>query len=393
MSRPENILILGGDTDGNLGDRAILVSMCHDLLDINPDTTINILSNDPERARNDYGESIQVLRPGISGFIRLCRTAAASDLILCGGGGLIQDDDSLIKVPYWALRLLLMRLLCPRIIGYALGVGPLNARISRLFASLVFACMSQITVRDPAAQAVARAITRKPVDILPDPALLLPGTDGKRGPDLLQAAGVPVGHRPVIGVAPRRWYPPQPRLIPQRIMIRFRKPSFEQSARLVELLARSLGDLVRSHDAFIVCMPSYSLAHEGDEQLCRMLIEALPAGSSGMLRTESPGEYRDACGELDALLGGRMHPTIFAAAAGTPVVGLAYNPKFMGLFELLGKSEAVLDVATFVREQQTRQLTDMIVAALADTTDLQARTGELAARIKCFNRQLMQEAS
>jgi polysaccharide pyruvyl transferase WcaK-like protein len=88
-----------------------------------------------------------------------------------------------------------------------------------------------------------------------------------------------------------------------------------------------------------------------------------------------------------------MHPTIFAAAAGTPVVGLAYNPKFMGLFELLGKSEAVLDVATFVDEQQTRQLTDMIVAALADTTDLQARTGELAARIKGFNRQLMQEAS
>ena len=393
MSRPENILILGGDADGNLGDRAILASMCHDLLDINPDTTISILSNDPERARNDYGESIQVLRPGFSGFIRLCRTAAASDLILCGGGGLIQDDDSLIKVPYWALRLLLMRLLCPRIIGYALGVGPLNARISRLFASLVFACMSQITVRDPAAQTVARAVTRKPVDILPDPALLLPGTDEKRGPDLLQAAGAPVGHRPVIGVAPRRWYPPQPRLIPQRIMIRFRKPSFEQSARLVELLARSLGDLVRSHDAFIVCMPSYSLAHEGDEQLCRMLIEALPAGSSGMLRTDSLGEYRAACGELDALLGGRMHPTIFAAAAGTPVVGLAYNPKFMGLFELLGKSEAVLDVATFVREQQTRQLTDMIVAALADTTDLQARTGELAARIKCFNRQLMQEAS
>ena len=393
MSGPKNILILGGDSDGNLGDRAILKSMCLDLQNINPDTRITILSNAPDRARHEYGESIQVLRPGISGFIGLCRTAAASDLILCGGGGLIQDDDSLIKVPYWALRLLLMRLLCHRIIGYALGVGPLNARISRLFARLVFACMSQVTVRDPAAQAVAQAVTRKPVDILPDPALLLPGTGARHGTDLLRTAGVPAGHRPIIGVAPRRWFPPRPRLVPQRIMARFRKPSFEHSARLVELLARSLSDLVRSHDAFIVCMPSYSLAHEGDDQLCRMLIESLPAGSSCMLRTDNPGEYRTACGELDVLLGGRMHPTIFAASAGTPVVGLAYNPKFMGLFELLGKSDALLDVATFVREQQTRQLTDMVVAALTDTTDLQARTGELAARINSFNRLLMQEAA
>jgi polysaccharide pyruvyl transferase CsaB len=392
MCRPDHILILGGDADGNLGDRAILASMCHNLQDIHPDAAITILSNDPDRARNDYGKSIQVLRPGISRFIRLCRTAATSDLILCGGGGLIQDDDSLIKVPYWALRLLLMRLLCRRIVGYALGVGPLNARISRLFARLAFACMSQVTVRDPAAQAVAQAVTRKPVDILPDPALLLPETEHNHRTDYLQTAGVPAGHKPVIGVAPRRWFPPRHRLIPQRVMARFHKPSFEESAHLVELLARSLGNLVRTHDAFIVCMPSYSLAHEGDEQLCRVLVEALPAGRAGMLNTDSPGEYRAACGELDALLGGRMHPTILAAAAGTPVVGLSYNPKFEGFFELLGKRESVLDVASFVREDLTEQLTGMIEAALNDTTDLQARTGELTARINRFNHLLMQEA-
>jgi polysaccharide pyruvyl transferase CsaB len=393
MPGPHDILILGGDADGNLGDRAILISICRNLQSIRPDAAITVVSKHPGRARADYGEMIQVLRPGISQFIKLCKTAAKSDLVLCGGGGLIQDDDSLIKVPYWALRILLMRTLCPRIVGYALGVGPLNAGISRLFARLAFACMAQITVRDPEAQAVAQALTRKPVELVPDPALLLPEADVENESCYLQAAGVPPGHKPVIGVAPRRWFPPRPRLVPQRVTARFRKPSFRQSARLVELLARTLDNLVRKHDAYIVFLPSYTLAHEGDDQLCRMLMDALPPGKSGLLLINSPTEYRAACGGLDVLVGGRMHPTILAAAAGTPVIGLSYNPKFEGFFELLGQRGSVLDVQSFVRDGRTEQLTALIEDALYDAGDLSTRVNDLGARIRQFNLMLMQQAS
>lgn len=393
MPEPRHILILGGDADGNLGDRAILMSMCHALHSIRPDATITIISRHPGRAHADYGERVHVICPGISGSIKLCKAAARSDLVLCGGGGLIQDDDSLIKVPYWAMRILLMRALCPRVVGYALGVGPLKAGISRLFARLAFSCMTQITVRDPEAQAVAQALTRKAVELVPDPALLVSGADSEKDSNHLQTAGVPPNHKPVIGIAPRRWFPPKSRLVPRRIAARFRQPSFEQSTRLVELLTQTLGNLVDKHDAYILFLPSYTLAHEGDEQLCRMLMDALPPDRSGMLLISSPGEYRAVCKKLDTLVGGRMHPTIFASSIGTPVVGLSYNHKFEGFFELLGQRESVLDVQSFVRDGRTEQLTGLIEKALHDTTSPRDRVDDMCARIRKFNQTLMQQAS
>jgi len=108
-------------------------------------------------------QNIHAVRPGLLGFLQLIHAAKHADIILCGGGGLFQDDDSLIKMPYWALRVVLVRLFCNKIIGYSLGVGPLSAPTSRLFARLAFSCMQHISTRDPIAQRTAQNLTRKPV--------------------------------------------------------------------------------------------------------------------------------------------------------------------------------------------------------------------------------------
>ena len=79
-------------------------------------------------------------------------------LTCCGGAGLFQDDDSVVKMPYWALRVAAARLLAPRVVAYALGIGPLDARLSRWCAKLAFACMARVTVRDERAREVAQAL-------------------------------------------------------------------------------------------------------------------------------------------------------------------------------------------------------------------------------------------
>jgi Polysaccharide pyruvyl transferase len=141
------VLMLCGDAEHNLGDRAILQAMCQELRAVRPDIKLTVLSRDARRAGQDFGA--EVLPPGWRGFARLCRAAMRSDLVLCGGGGLFQDDDSLIKMPYWGLRVALARMLARRVVGYALGVGPLRARSSRLSARLAFACMEPVSVRGP----------------------------------------------------------------------------------------------------------------------------------------------------------------------------------------------------------------------------------------------------
>ena len=126
------ILILAGDTDGNLGDRAIVTATCQRLRRIDPDAEISLVTSRPGRDRECLG--IVPIARGLRGLPQLIQAARRSDLVICGGGGLFQDDDSLAKMPYWALRLLMLRPFSRRIAGLSIGAGPLRYRVSRMFA-------------------------------------------------------------------------------------------------------------------------------------------------------------------------------------------------------------------------------------------------------------------
>ena len=124
------ILILSGDTDGNIGDRALVYVMCSELKKCVSDIIIILPSGNPEKDREFF--KAEMIKRGIRGFVAFIKAILKSDLVLCGGGGLFQDDDSLLKMPYWAIRLFFLRLFRKRIIGYSLGVGPLNRKLSRI---------------------------------------------------------------------------------------------------------------------------------------------------------------------------------------------------------------------------------------------------------------------
>lgn len=387
------VLVLGGDADGNLGDRAILQATCRQIRELAPGAAVAVVSADPARAARDYGA--EVVAPGLRGLPALCAAAARSELVLIGGGGLFQDDDSLVKMPYWALRVALARLLCRRVVGYALGVGPLRAGISRLAARVAFACMERVTVRDPEALEVAQPLTRKKVGLVPDPALVLPPAPREAAQALLRAHGVPLDGRPLVGVALRRWFPAKPRLIPNKIAAKFpwrrQAPPPPEAEALAAGVAAALDAAVRDHGAFVLFLPTYTYAHEGDDRVCAAVAARMtaPAGSHAMLRLDDAALYKAVTGELAVLLGGRMHPTILASAMGTPVVGLAYNPKFFGFFELLGASAWVLDVTRFVREGGGPALARLLDRALRERPGTPGeRIEALAGPIRALNRSL-----
>lgn len=301
-----NILILAGDTEGNLGDRAILQSTCYELLSIKPELQISIIS---KKTKPFPGiQNIHVIRPGISGFFQLIRAARQADIILCGGGGLFQDDDSLIKMPYWALRLLLVRIFCNNIIGYSLGVGPLSAPTSRLFARLAFSCMQRISTRDPIARNTAQNLTRKVVTIVPDPALLLPSLPEHQAKDYLLTQGIKSLNKPLIGVAVRRWFPAKARLIPNRVSSKFcskDRTAVKQSENLCILFAKVLDQLVTRHNAYIIFMPTYNVSHESDDELCLDILQRMKTDAGRILHIDAPQLYKAVSSQLSVLLCGR----------------------------------------------------------------------------------------
>jgi polysaccharide pyruvyl transferase WcaK-like protein len=232
--------------------------------------------------------------------------------------------------------------------------------------------MSDVSVRDDRARAVASRLTSKHVHRVPDPALMLTAAPERDADRLLRDAGIPADGSPIVGVAVRRWFHHRTTLIPHKYATKCRigenrgRRRFE---RMTVLLAGVLDELAAEHGAFTLFLPTYNVAHEGDDQACKAVMRHMRSTRASLLRIHDPKLYKALTGRLSVMLGGRMHPTIFSAAMGTPVVALAYNQKFEGFFRLLGREQYVISVDKFVHEEKTHELREMLSRSLSMNGD------------------------
>lgn len=372
------VLILGGDSDFNLGDAAILHALCHCLAATDGQAQITITSS--RRRLNRLPETVRVIPRGVRGTAQLLRAARTSDLIVVGGGGLFQDDDSRAKMPYWAARISALKLLNDNIVGHCVGAGPLDHAESRRLARLACSMLRSISVRDEFARGALARCTDRPVDVVPDPAFMLPPAPSSKAVNLLRSLGMTPG-RPIIGVALRRWFHHRGGFIPHRIRARSgldRGDGDAEMQRLVSHLTKSLRSLARRQNAAILLMPTYALSHEGDVAVGRQLQAALGGRGARLALIDDPVLYKAVTGHLTLMVSARMHPLIFAASMGVPIVGLAYNGKFEGLFDLLGVPRRLVWLNEFASEPQQLRLEELAVAAIEDRTNLRERSSKLA---------------
>ena len=166
----------------------------------------------------------------------------------------------------------------------------------------------------------------------------------------------------------------------------------DESKRLAAMLAEVLDELVRRHRAHILMMPSYCAPHEADRMMASEIISRMEQTGAQLLDVDDPALYKGIASEVSLMIGGRMHPTILAASSGTPVVGLAYNQKFQGLFQMLEIDEQLMDVVDFVQGAKILELTDIASAAMVGPNDCLQRAVTLADQTQEFNRLLLGEA-
>jgi polysaccharide pyruvyl transferase WcaK-like protein len=139
--------------------------------------------------------------------------------------------------------------------------------------------------------------------------------------------------------------------------------------------------VARRLDAAVLLMPSYPLAHEGDLQACAALAANLDGVRTATAMIDDPALYKAVTGRLKLMISSRMHPLIFAASMGVPVVGLAYNDKFEGVFQLLERPNQLLDLQSWSAEGREGWLDQAVEAALASADGLRAQCAQLAQRV------------
>ena len=367
------ILLLGGDADYNVGDRAIVSALSQCIVSHDPSAEVSIVAS--QGAGPPIRGVARMIPRGTAGVAGLCRAAAAADRVLIAGGGLFQDDDSRAKMPYWAARISLLKSLNPSIAGHSIGAGPLRHVESRAAAGIACAALTTISVRDRFAQAALAACTSRSSDVVPDPAFMLEAAPRGDATDLLRSLDLEPG-RPLIVVAARHWFHSRGGFIPNVVKARAGIGVARDEGRfelLLDVLVDGLTHLARRLDAAVLLLPSYNVAHEGDDVVCEALAGRLRDVSVRMARIVEPRLYKAVLGHASLIISSRMHPLILGAGMGVPLVGLSYNDKFQGLFDQLGLATDLLPLDDFPARWGARELIAAAEAALGGQDELRHR--------------------
>jgi len=172
-----NIGIIGNYGATNIGDDAILES----ILKSHPEHNFTVFSANPDKI--DKKSNLQVVKPlfplGIrsffkNGFRKPIKALKAVDVVIFGGGGLMQDSY-LFACFLWAWQIFWVKFFNKPLFIYATGVGPLKTRIGRRLAKYVYNYAMGITCRDKKSKNILLSlkIPSESIEITADPVFLL----------------------------------------------------------------------------------------------------------------------------------------------------------------------------------------------------------------------------
>ncbi len=130
----------------NFGDESILSVLCNHLKSLNVDVTV--LSCDTE-----YTSASNLVK-AINRFdiFNVIGTIKECDVLISGGGSLLQDVTSFNSLIYYSFIIALGIIFNKKVIIFAQGIGPLRKNISKLLVKNLLKHCSYISVRDEKSQ-------------------------------------------------------------------------------------------------------------------------------------------------------------------------------------------------------------------------------------------------
>ncbi|MBP5094092.1 MAG: polysaccharide pyruvyl transferase CsaB [Abditibacteriota bacterium] len=273
MSR--KILLSGYYGFGNAGDEAVLSGILSSLSEA-LDGDITVLSSNPAYTLEHHNVS------AVHRYKQLLPAVAGCDLLISGGGSLLQDATSKRSIYYYLAVLRLAQIMGKKTMIYAQGIGPVNSNAARKATAKAINKADAVTVRDTESAELLREIgVTKDITVVGDPALLV--------------KAVPYTRRGYIALAPRRWG----------------ADNLAEIARGVKAAAEELG-------LDVIALP---MQKSEDTEVCESM------GFATETSLESVGEIKGFFASSAVTVAMRLHALIFAAGEGVPVVPVSYDPK------------------------------------------------------------------
>ncbi len=305
-----NILISGYYGFDNIGDESILRAVVSSVRERVPDCTLTVLSHDPAATREKYGvEAVDRMSPAA-----ILRAVKKCDLLISGGGSLLQDVTSSKSLQYYLTIIRLAKHYGKKVFIYSQGIGPIDRGANRRATARVLRRVDGIVVRDERSANLLEEIgvPRDRVVITADPVLRMARVDPAMGAEELCKAGVPEKRGLTVGWAIREK---------------------DADSAFTEEVAECIRWLRETYGAESVLIPFH---YEEDLSVSRALAERL-GGAACCLREKYLSEdMLSIIGNMDIMVGMRLHSLIYAAIMGVPMIGVSYDPKCTAFLRSVG---------------------------------------------------------
>ena len=298
------LLLSGYYGFGNLGDDALLEVTLAQLRARHPQAVVEVLTAEPAKTRAAFG--VEASHRSEMGTIR--QAIRRSDVVLSGGGGLLQNATSLRSLIYYAGIIRTGIRNGKKTMIFAQSIGPLDF-VGRQIVRKCCSGLGAATVRDERSRALLAPLVpditvRRTADLVflydsPQPAAESLAVRGLDGSDPLVVVCV----RPAQGFA-------------------------EGAERIAEAVDR----LTTEHGAHVAFLP-FGGPVDADAatqvmRKCRTRPLLLPA--SGL------DDVAGIIARARLVIGMRLHALILAVRFGVPFMAIPYDPKVFGLCEDIG---------------------------------------------------------
>ena len=334
----------------NAGDDAILQSIRDNLTAAHSAVEITVLSNDPKQTTARYGVKA-VYRFHAA---KVWRAVRDCDLLLSGGGSLLQDRTSTRSLLYYLFLMSLARRMGKRVMLYANGIGPVLRPANRRRVRRAVERADLVTLRDHSSkqELLDMGVQRADLHVTADPVFTMEWTGGQVE-RLLAAAGLEE-ERPFVAVSVRDW---------------------QGMGDFPKKLAAVCDHLQRRHGltaVFLLMQP------ERDRAVSALTREAMETDSVLLDGALTPEQLMAVVAKSRLCLSMRLHTLIFAARVSVPMAGLVYDPKVSSYLEELDMPAAG-DVTDFDPDAACRVLDDLLADYDARRADLAERSAALTA--------------
>lgn len=286
----KKMLLAGYYGFGNLGDEAILEMTLKQILDITDSDNITVLSGNKVATSKIYKVNT-IDRYNVLSIINALKS---SDVLIFGGGSLLQDVTSKRSIYYYLFLIRLAKLMKNKIVMLSQGIGPIISEKSIRAVAATLSLVDYISVRDNYSKEflVSIGVAEKKIFLSTDPVINLRKNE--------HLAYNNQGKKKVC-FSLRNW------------------KDADVSHKISKVAERLIEEGIECH--FI---PFY---HKEDLQLIDQVENILGDKAVYYREKLSTNEAFDIIKNMDVMVGVRLHSLIFAAAANVPIVAVSYDHK------------------------------------------------------------------